>query len=134
MQLSRMPVEALHSLLLSLLEQIPEDTSPRVIVVKPDLPAPTPVRPNGNKSRQNAPEYDPRIVFVLELATILALRDSESVEAIGKEVADVLQSVVRDASKFHYVVVSRAVYYLLSLLRATAVSINHLSIDRCHTN
>lgn len=118
-----MPIASLHSLLLSLLEQIPEDSSPRVIVVKPDLPAPTPVRPNGKKPRQNTPDYNPKLVFVLELATILVLRDAETVEALGKEVADILQSVVRDASKFHFVVIARTVYLLLNILRASDVSI-----------
>ncbi|KAK5164735.1 hypothetical protein LTR04_001630, partial [Oleoguttula sp. CCFEE 6159] len=117
--ISHMPLDSLKSLVSSLISQIPEDNSPRVIVVKPELPAPSPVRPNGQKPRLNTPAYDPRLAYVLELATILALRDRETIESLGKEVADALQTVIRDASSVHPVVVSRAAYYLLSLLRTS---------------
>jgi len=118
-----MPVGSLKSLVECLLAQIPEDTTPRVIVVKPELPAPTPARTNGQKAGPNTPPYDPTLVFVLELATLLALRDAETIEFLGKDVADALQSVIRDSAKVHYVVLSRVVYYLLSLLRASDVSV-----------
>ena len=118
--ISQLPVESLKSLLLSLLEQIPEDTSPRVIVVKPELPPASP-RPNGNKAKFNRPVYDPSLVFVLELATVLALRDEETVQELAKDVTDALQTVIRDAAKLHPVVIARSVYYLLSLLKASNV-------------
>lgn len=117
-RISQLPIESLRSILDSLLAQIPEDSSPTVIVVKPELPPPSPVRPNG-RSRFNAPIYDPTLVFVLELATLLALRDSQTVRELGKDVADSLQSVVRNASNIHHVVISRVVYYLLRLLQAS---------------
>ncbi|KAF2188369.1 Sec7-domain-containing protein [Zopfia rhizophila CBS 207.26] len=117
--ISQLPVESLRSLLMSLLEQIPEDGSPRVIVVKPELPPPASPRPNGNKAKLNRPTYDPSLVFVLELATVLALRDEETVRELAKDVTDSLQSVIRDASKLHPVVIARSVYYLLSLLKAS---------------
>lgn len=120
--ISQLPIESLRSLLMSLLAQIPEDGSPRVIVVKPELPnAPSP-RANGNKSKLNRPAYDPSLVFVLELATVLALRDEETVRELAKDVTDSLTSVIRDASKLHPVVIARSVYYLLSLLKASNVS------------
>lgn len=115
---SRTPIEALQSLLDSLLAQIPEDSSPRVITVKPDLPAPSPLRPNGSKARTQGSQYDPSLVFALELATIVALRDAETVEKLGKSVADALQTVLRD-NNVHPVVLSRTVYYLLKLLRGS---------------
>lgn len=120
-----MPTEALRSLLYHLLSHVPEDTSPRVMVVKPDVPAPTPIRPsNGQKNRAAPPKaaYDPQLVFVLELSTILALRDSETIDALAKDVAEPLGSVVRNAENTHPSVVSRAVYYLLSVLRASATA------------
>jgi golgi-specific brefeldin A-resistance guanine nucleotide exchange factor 1 len=126
--ISQLPIETLSSLLLSLLAQIPEDGSPRVIVVKPELPnAPSP-RTNGNKSKLNRPTYDPSLVFVLELATVLALRDEETVRELAKDVTDALASVIRDASKLHPVVIARSVYYLLSLLKASNVSSSKTSI------
>jgi golgi-specific brefeldin A-resistance guanine nucleotide exchange factor 1 len=119
--ISQLPVESLRSLLLSLLEQIPEDGSPRVIVVKPEIPTATSPRPNGNKAKANRPVYDPSLVFVLELATVLALRDEETVKELAKDVADALTSVIRDAKDLHPVVIGRSVYYLLSLLSASNV-------------
>lgn len=120
--ISQLPVESLRSLLMSLLAQIPEDGSPRVIVVKPELPNTTAPRANGAKSKLNRPTYDPSLVFVLELATVLALRDEETVRELAKDVIDSLTSVIRDASKLHPVVIARSVYYLLSLLNASNVS------------
>lgn len=116
-------MEALRSLLSSLLAQIPEDgESPRVIVVKPETPNSPSPRTNGTKSKLNRPAYDPSVVFVLELATVLALRDEETVRELAKDVTDALASVIRDASKLHPVVIARSVYYLLSLLKASNVS------------
>ncbi|KAF2645418.1 Sec7-domain-containing protein [Massarina eburnea CBS 473.64] len=116
--ISQLPVESLRSLLMSLLEQIPEDGSPRVIVVKPEMPPPNP-RTNGNRAKPNRPTYDPSLVFVLELATMLAVRDEETVKELAKDVADALSTVIRNASKLHPVVIARAVYYLLVLLKAS---------------
>ncbi|KAF2265766.1 cytohesin-2 [Lojkania enalia] len=117
--ISQLPVETLRSLLLSLLEHIPEDGSPRVIVVKPEMPQTTSPRSNGSRSKMNRPTYDPSLVFVLELATVLALRDDETVEQLAKDVVDSLKSVIRDASTHHPVVIARSVYYLLSILKAS---------------
>jgi brefeldin A-resistance guanine nucleotide exchange factor 1 len=111
----------LRSIIDTLLSQIPEDSSPRVIVVKPELP-PTSPRTSGTRRKANSPVYDPTLVFVLELATILTLRDEESVRELGKDVAGALQSVIRNASNVHFVAISRVVFYLLSLLRESDVS------------
>ncbi|KAH8708485.1 hypothetical protein GQ44DRAFT_830770 [Phaeosphaeriaceae sp. PMI808] len=117
--ISQLPVEALRSLLTLLLDHIPEDGgSPRVIVVKPEIPGASP-RPNGTRKAGKGPLYDPSLVFVLELATVLALRDEETVKELAKDVTDALSSVIRDISKHHPVVVARSVYYLLSLLKAS---------------
>lgn len=95
------------------------------MIVKPDLPAPTPIRPNGQKAKPVGLAYDPSLVFVLELTTILVARDADTVTSLGKELASALQNVVRDSSHVHPVTLSRAVYYLLSFLRASHVSIDH---------
>ncbi|KAI5378787.1 hypothetical protein J4E82_002238 [Alternaria postmessia] len=116
--ISQLPVESLRSLLASLLEHLPEDGSPRVIVVKPEIPGASP-RTTGPKQKGKGPLYDPSLVFVLELATVLALRDEETVRELAKDVTDALTSVIRDAPKHHYVVIARSVYYLLSLLKAS---------------
>jgi brefeldin A-resistance guanine nucleotide exchange factor 1 len=113
----------LRSLQMSLLEHIPEDGSPRVIVVKPEIPGATGPRPNGTRKAGKGPLYDPSLVFVLELATVLALRDDETVKELAKDVIDALATVIRDTSSHHPVVVARCVYYLLSLLKSSNVSI-----------
>lgn len=123
--ISQLPVESLRSLLSSLLEHLPEDGSPRVIVVKPEIPGASP-RTTGPRQKGKGPLYDPSLVFVLELATVLALRDEETVKELAKDVTDALASVIRDAPKHHYVVIARSVYYLLSLLKASNVSFNAL--------
>lgn len=92
-----------------------------VIVVKPDRPNPAPIRTNGNRSSSKGLLYDPSVVYLLELATIIALRDDETIAAVGEVVADALQNVVRDAANTHPLVVSRAVFYLLHLLNASQV-------------
>ena len=120
-RMSQLPVEALRSIVDALLSHIPEDTSPRVIVVKPDGPL-APAKSKGPRSRLNVPVYDPKLVFVLELATMLALRDDETVRELGKAVADALHSVIRGSTNVHPVAISRVVYYLLSLLKASEVS------------
>ncbi|KAL9088934.1 MAG: hypothetical protein Q9165_005991 [Trypethelium subeluteriae] len=117
--IKEMPLMSLKSVIASLLAQIPESSSPRVIVVKPDIHTPSPLRPNGTRSQSKKPIYDPCLVYILELATVLALRDSETVEHLGQQVANTLQMVIRDAAHVHSVVLSRAVYYLLLLLKAS---------------
>jgi len=115
-----MPSKSLNNLVNALLEQLPEQSSPVVIVVKPDRPPTSPAKPNGHRGHQG-PSYDPALVFVLELATILAMRDAETIITVGKPVSDALFNVVRNAAKVHPLVLTRAVYYLLHLLNASQV-------------
>lgn len=116
-----LPSQSLKNLVCALLEQLPEESSPVVIVVKPDRPPLTPTKSNGHRVSQG-PVYDPAIVFVLELATVLAMRDTESIAAVGEAVADALHTIVRNATKAHPVVFSRAVFYLLHVLNASQVT------------
>lgn len=118
---SRLPVEALKLFVDALLEKLPQNSTPQVIVVKPEMPAPTPIRANGQRAKPISLTYDPSLVFVLEFVTILVARDDSTMKAMGKEVADALQTVIRDAPHVHPVTLSRAVYYLLSFLRASHV-------------
>jgi len=117
-----MPPNALQSLLSALLARLPEESSPVVIVVKPALPAHSPTKPNGHRVTSNSPGYDPAIVYVLELATIIVLRDQETIRILGKDVVEALHNVIRNATSSHPVVVSRAVFYLLNILCVSHVS------------
>ncbi|KAF2721574.1 Sec7-domain-containing protein [Polychaeton citri CBS 116435] len=130
---SALEVESLKALTSALLSRLPERGSPPVMTVKPagEIQAPTPIRPavNGSKSRADEagarsaldgmPVYDPSLVYVLELATILALRDEETISTLGEGVADALQRVIHEADQLHPVALSRAIFYLLALLRAS---------------
>lgn len=116
-----MPPEGRESLVRALLKQLPEQSSPVVIVIRPEKPAPAPIRTNGRRSNASTPAYDPSVVFVLELSTILATRDPESVTVMGQAVADALQAIVRDAANVHPLILSRAVFYLLYVMNASQV-------------
>lgn len=120
-----MPSDPLRAFTQSLLSYMPPDdveSSPKVIVVKPPVAAPTPIRPNGQKPQPTIPDYDPALVCVLELATVLAMRDQDSASLFGKDVAQCLKSVIHDADGLHPVTLGRASYYLLNLLKASEVS------------
>ena len=110
-----------QSLVRALLKQIPEPSSPAIILVRPDRNGPAPTRTNGHRTNPQKPAYDPSAVFALELATIVATRDQESVALTGRAVADALQAVVRDAANIHPLVLARAVFYLLYILNASQV-------------
>ena len=65
-------------------------------------------------------------MFVLELATLLTLRDKQSIAGMGPAVAEALRSIVRDATNIHPMAVSRAVFYLIVLLQASPVSMIYI--------
>ncbi|THY94491.1 Sec7-domain-containing protein [Aureobasidium pullulans] len=120
--IGNMPSDPLRAFTQSLLSYMPPDdveSSPKVIVVKPPVAAPTPIRPNGQKPQPTIPDYDPALVCVLELATVLAMRDQDSASLFGKDVAQCLKSVIHDADGLHPVTLGRASYYLLNLLKAS---------------
>jgi brefeldin A-resistance guanine nucleotide exchange factor 1 len=120
--ISHLPVESLRSLLTALLAQIPENGSPIIMATKPDMPSVQSPRTANHSASKTRPTYEPSLVFVLELATVLALRDEETVRELAKDVTDALSRVISDARKLHPVVIGRSIYYLLSLLRASNVS------------
>jgi brefeldin A-resistance guanine nucleotide exchange factor 1 len=70
------------------------------------------------EARASRSRYDPGVVYLLELCTVLALRDTDTIAGLGKRVADALFDVLRTATERHHTLVSRAAYYLLQLLRA----------------
>lgn len=117
-----MPIASLEALVNSLLSELPEETSPAVIVVKPERPVSNAGRHMRSRADPNMPVYNPGIVYVLELATILTLRDDESIGELGENLTASLQNIVRDSKNLHPLVTSRAVYYFLNLLRRSYVS------------
>lgn len=118
----QMPPRATKDLTLALLEQLPQDPSPAVIVVKPERPS-SPTKANGHRPGNRGPAYDPSLVYVLEIITLLAIRDESSLAAVGELVADALQNVIRNAGNTHSMVLSRAVYCLLLLLQKSSTQV-----------
>ena len=116
-----MPTDSLKALVLALLAQLPEENNAVVIVVKPETSVLS--TSDGQRPTAKGIVYEPSVVYVLELATILALRDGEAMAACGKDVAEALQSIMRDAKNVHATVVARALFYLLNLLRASYVGV-----------
>lgn len=117
-----MPVNGLKPLVQALLAQLPDDPTSIVISVKTETETPLPT--NGQSVQSNGPVYDPSMVYLLELCTVLALRDDETIAALGADVAEALQNVLRNASSWHYIMISRNIYYLLNLLSASYVGYN----------
>ncbi|KAM0401578.1 hypothetical protein ACHAQC_002269 [Fusarium culmorum] len=98
----------------TLVDQLPEDSATTVISVKHEsMPAPP---TNGHTRSPGHIEYDPTVAYILEFCTLLASRDAESIESMGKIVFDTLQGVLRDPARYHAVTVSRASFYSLKLL------------------
>lgn len=118
-----MPLDSVVIFVESLLSELP-DTGAAVIVVKPERPATNPHRSEGSKVDKNKPAYKPGVLYILELATVLTLRDTGTTERLGDKLTSVLQDIVRDAKNIHPLILSRAVYYLLTLLRHSYVCFN----------
>lgn len=100
--------------------QLPEETTPAVIVVKPERP-PNSSRLANGKADPNRPTYDPGMIYILELATIITLRDRETLKTLGESLGIALQTFIRDARNLHPLALSRVVHYLLALLRLSHV-------------
>lgn len=103
-----------------MLAQLPEEAGSAVIVVKTERPTSSSRLPNG-KGDPNRPKYDPAIIYILELATVLTLRDRSTLEELGESLAGCLQTFVRDARNLHPLAIARILFYLLQLLGASYV-------------
>lgn len=117
---SEMPVDSLKPLVKALLDQLPDDPSSIVISVKSETEPP--LSPDPRKGTPTGPAYDPSHVYLLEFCTVLAIRDSETIAALGADVAEALMNVMRNAPSFHSIMISRTIFYLLHLLHASFVS------------
>ena len=77
------------------------------------------MKTNGHRPRSTGPAYNPGLIYALEFATVLALQSTSTLEEAGERLTAALQNVVRDSSRSHPLVVSRAVFYLLALLKSS---------------
>lgn len=130
--ISTLPVASLRSLLKALLAQIPDSDSPILNVPTPPEPSASPRAPE--RPTRIGPIYKPELVFILELATALALRDEDTAKELYIEVGGALQTVLRDAHEHHSFMVSRCVYYLLKLLMKSKVCIHPDYSSGSYTN
>ena len=105
---------------------VPRESSPVVAVIKPEPGSPNPAKMNGHRA---ASQYDPTVIYMLELASMIAIKNTTS-DTIGKSVVEVLQDVIRSSGTLHPLVVSRAAFYLLHVLYANYVSDFALSSQR----
>ncbi|KAI0135004.1 hypothetical protein F4814DRAFT_399632 [Daldinia grandis] len=117
--ISALSADSLSPLLKALLDELPDDESSAVpvITVKPESLPSSPT--SGSKTPSKKPTYDPAVVYILEFCTVLALRDNETVENLGKPVAEALQMILRDSPQHHPILVSRAAFYQFSVLKAS---------------
>lgn len=117
--ISNLPASDLRPLVKTLLDEVPEDDSSTVpvITVKPEGMSSSPA--NSPKPQGKRPVYEPSVVYILEFCTVLALRDAETIKLLGKQVAEVLQTILRDSSRHHPILVSRAAFYQFSILKAS---------------
>ncbi|KAK5210939.1 GDP/GTP exchange factor for ARF [Exophiala xenobiotica] len=113
--MASLPAAQIKSLVSALLSQM-EESSP-VVTVKPERPLPVTARVNGHRMPKAGSGYDAGTVFLLELATMLTLRDNETIAAAGETLTTSLENAVRDAANIHPLALSRIVHYLLELLR-----------------
>jgi brefeldin A-resistance guanine nucleotide exchange factor 1 len=118
------PPSTLKYIVDALLAQLPDDQSATIISVKTET-SPS-VTADGQSRASNGPIYDPVILYLLELSTILALRDEETITNVGQDVAEALQGIVRDSAHLHSIVVSRTAYYLLNILSLSYVSLKDM--------
>ncbi|TDZ17365.1 Uncharacterized protein Cob_v009713 [Colletotrichum orbiculare MAFF 240422] len=112
--LSKLAAESLEPLVDALLNALPEDHASTVMTVKSDS-MPASVINGQDQARENTP-YDPAVAYLLEFCTVIALREQDTVRLFGKRVIEALQAMLRNAARFHPIIVSRAAFYLLKLL------------------
>ena len=59
--------------------------------------------------------YDPSMLFLLELATSLAIRDVESMRDLSGELAGYCTEILRQRKHLHPILVERTLIYLMAL-------------------
>lgn len=70
--------------------------------------------------------YDPSMVFLLEMATSLAIRDVESMRDLSAEVAGYCTEILRQRKHLHPILVERTLIYLMALKKCGHDTVNWL--------
>jgi brefeldin A-resistance guanine nucleotide exchange factor 1 len=113
---SKLPTERIDILIQALLEQLPQSDHSAVIGIKQDSVTVSP--PNGPIPSTSLPSYDPSTPFILELCTILTIRDDGSASNTAKQVLDAVHGILRDYGQWHGITISRAAFYGLTILKS----------------
>ena len=86
---------------------------------EPSAPSPPGLRAregspvNGQEHQDNS--YDPSILFLLEMATSLAIRDEQSMRNLSPEVIGYCTEILRQRKHIHPIWVERTLIYLMVL-------------------
>ena len=104
----------------ALLEHLPQDSTPVVAVVKSEPGSPNPAKPNGHPSLAVS-NYNPSTIYILELASMQVIKNKDGASAVGKDVVEALQNILRNSNSYHPLIVSRTAFYLLHILNANHV-------------
>ena len=114
-----LPANVASSIVHLILDQLPDESSP-IVIVKPERPPPS--QPDASRPAPDATGYHPGTLFLLEFATTLVLREESTIDAAGESLNARLQTLVRDAANLHPLLAARTIHYLLRLLQRGYVS------------
>lgn len=108
--------EASTSLMSSLLESVTID-APKNPDSSPSIPN---IQAKDVSLGLNGPEaqersYDPSMLFLLEMATSLAIRDEKNMRDLSSEVAAYCTEILRQRKHLHPILVERTLIYLMVL-------------------
>ena len=70
---------------------------------------------NGGQETSSDKTYDPSMLFLLELATALAMRDRESMQELSAEVIGYCLEILRQRKLLHPIFIQRTLIYLLAM-------------------
>lgn len=130
--LRNLPVTPTTHLIEALLDQIIEDDQNTVITVKQDAIPTASGTDQGGTSHQ--PTYDPTVAYILEFCTILAFRNEELMQRMGRAVFSTILGLLRDPAKWHPITLSRATFHALLILKKSYVRFIHSSCQHHATN
>lgn len=68
-----------------------------------------------NSSESQEKPYDPSMLFLLEVATSLAIRNEESMRDLSAEVSEYCNEILRQRKHLHRILVERTLIYLMAI-------------------
>jgi brefeldin A-resistance guanine nucleotide exchange factor 1 len=130
-----MQPESLKGVITSFLGEIGEDGQTDVMTVKSVTSTADGDHVSSSASdgiAVDAPIYDPSLVYILELCTVLSCTGGVTTGEVAKPVVATLTQLLRSPGRVHPLVVARASFYAFELLKHSHVSPSILSNTMCH--